>query len=305
LTRVAGNDLTASSNSHAAPQDAGVSPQGMPRRWLLLILATAFLFVLMPFLFWESTWFGRPLTDEQIAKNLADRAHPRKAQHALSQIADRILSRDTGVRESAKKWYPQVVEFSSSNMDELRLTAAWVMGQDNTVPEFHAALLRLVNDPQPMVRRNAALSLVRFGQDASGHSEILAMLDLYTVRAAQAGIISERLKPGDVVNPGTLLGRLRQGDVKMEIRAQVPGTLERWMARDGATVSADDPLITLSPSAEEVWEALRALYIIGRPEDLALVNRYARGVADMPDSIRWQALETARAIQARSSPKGS
>jgi multidrug efflux pump subunit AcrA (membrane-fusion protein) len=178
------------------------------------------------------------------------------------------------------------------------------MGQDNTVPEFHAALLRLVNDPQPMVRRNAALSLVRFGQDASGHAEILAMLDLYTVRATQAGIISERLKPGDVVNPGTLLGRLQHGDVKMEIRAQVPGTVERWMVRDGAAVAAGDPLITLSPSAEEVWEALRALYIIGRPEDLALVNRYSRGVADMPDSIRRQALETARAIQARSTPKG-
>ena len=130
------------------------------------------------------------------------------------------------------------------------------------------------------------------------------MLDLYTVQATQAGIISERLKPGDVVNPGTLLGRLQQGDVKMEIRAQVPGTVERWIARDGAAVSAGDPLITLSPSAEEVWEALRARYIVGRPEDLAFVNRYARGVADMPDSIRRQALETARAIQARSSRKG-
>jgi multidrug efflux pump subunit AcrA (membrane-fusion protein) len=130
------------------------------------------------------------------------------------------------------------------------------------------------------------------------------MLDLYTVRAAQAGIISERLKPGEVVNPGTLLGRLQQGDVKMEIRAQVPGTVERWMVRDGATVAAGDPLITLSPSAEEVWEALRALYIVGRPEDLALVNRYARSVADNPDSIRRQALETTRAIQARSIPQG-
>ena len=104
MTRGPGSDLTASSNSHAAPRDAGVSPQGIPRRWLLLILATAFLFVLMPFLFWESTWFGRPLTDQQIEKNLADRAHPRKAQHALSQIADRIMSPNPGVRASAKVW---------------------------------------------------------------------------------------------------------------------------------------------------------------------------------------------------------
>ncbi len=301
MTWVAGSYLPTSSNSHAAPVSAGAPPQSMPRRWLFVILATAFLFVLMPFLFWESTWFGRPLTDEQIDKNLADHAHPRKAQHALSQIADRILSRDLSVRESAKKWYPQVLEFSSSGVDELRQTTAWVMGQDNTVPAFHAALLRLLNDPHPMVRRNAALSVVRFEGDASGHAVIAGMLDFYTVSAAQAGIVSERLKPGDVVNPGTLLGRLQQGDVKMEIRSQVPGTVERWIAHDGATVAAGDPLISLSPSAEEVWEALRALYIIGQPEDLASVNRYARGSAYMPGTIRQQAIETARAIRARSS----
>ncbi len=292
--------MPSASNTTAAPRNLGAQPQGMRRRWLFLILVTAFLFVLMPFLFWESTWFGRPLTENQIAKNLADHSHPRKAQHALSQIADRILSRDASVRESARRWYPQVVEFSSSTVDELRLTAAWVMGQDNTVPEFHAALLRLVSDTNPMVRRNAALSLVRFGSDASGRAVIAEMLDSYTVRALQGGIISERLKPGNAVNPGTLLGRLQQGDVKTEIRSQVPGTLERWIARDGATVAAGDPLLSLSPSAEEVWEALRALHIIGRPDDLALVNRYARSVADMSDTIRQQAAETARAIRERS-----
>jgi len=272
----------------------------MARRWLFLIVATAFLFVLMPFLFWESTWFGKPLADAQIEKNLADRAHPRKAQHALSQIADRILSRDTAVRDSARKWYPQVVEFSTSSVDELRLTAAWVMGQDNSVPDFHAALLHLLTDVHPMVRRNAALSLVRFGQDASGHDVVLEMLNLFTVRAPQTGTLSERLKPGDTVNPGTLLGRLQQGETKKEIRSQVPGTVEHWIAQDGAVANTGDPLLSLSPSAEEVWEALRALYVIGKPEDLPSVDRYARVAQDMPDSIRRQAIETARAIRERS-----
>ena len=38
----------------------------MKRRWLYLILAMTFFFVLMPFLFWQATWFGRPLDDAQL-----------------------------------------------------------------------------------------------------------------------------------------------------------------------------------------------------------------------------------------------
>src|SRR5208282_2462841 len=55
-------------------------------RWTYAVLIVALLFVLMPFLFWNATWFGRPLTDEQISKSLADRKHAREIQHALTQI---------------------------------------------------------------------------------------------------------------------------------------------------------------------------------------------------------------------------
>ena len=77
-----------------------------------------------------------------------------------------------------KAWYPEVVKFSADGSDELRVTAAWVMGQDNQSPEFHAALLKLLTDPNPMVQRNAALSLVRFA-DTSGH-DIIAACSLRT-----------------------------------------------------------------------------------------------------------------------------
>lgn len=253
----------------------------------------------MPFLFWYSTTFRRPLTDDQISQYLADRAHPRKCQHALSQIADHILSSDSGVRNSAKNWYPQVLTLSRSPIDELRVTAAWVMGQDNRSTEFHSALLSLLNDPHPMVRRNAALSLIRFDKDPSGRAIILGMLEPFKVLSPQAGTLSRRLKQGDLVNPGTLLGRIQQGQARTEIRAQVPGTLDAWIAADGSAVAAGDPLLSLSPSAEMVWEALRALYFVGQPEDLAPVERYIRGYADMPESARQQAALTARAIRQR------
>ncbi len=287
--------------SPTSPAAANAAPKsGLPRRWLYLALGTALLFVLMPFLFWQATWFGRPLTDEQIAKNLADREHPRRAQHALSQIADRILSGDLAARDSARRWYPQVIALSSSPVDELRLTSAWVMGQDNAAPEFRQILLRLLGDPHPMVRRNAALSLVRFG-DASGHGVIVSMLEPLAVPAPRAGKLVTRLKLGDGVNPGTLLGRIQEGDRKTEVRSRVPGTLERWVALEGSAVEAGQPIALLASSPEMVREALRALYLIGQPEDLPAVERYARA-ADVSDNIRQQAALTARAIRARAHP---
>ena len=288
-------------NSSPQPSAASPGPKagGVPRRWLYLILILALLFVLMPFLFWQSTWFGRPLSETQIEKNLADREHPRKAQHALSQIADRILSSDPALRASARRWYPQVLAVSTNGADELRLTAAWVMGQDTTAPEFHQGLLRLLADPHPMVQHNAALSLVRF-RDAAGRPIILSMLEPYAVLSPRAGKLSERLKVGDVVNPGTLLGRVQDGQGRIEIRSQVPGTLQRWLVSDGATLASREPILLLAPSPEIVWEALRALYLVGQPEDLPAVERYNRGAADLPDSVRQQARNTADAIRTRS-----
>ncbi len=271
----------------------------LPRGWLYFILIVALLFVLMPVLFWQSTWFGRPLGDPQIESNLADREHPRKVQHALSQIADGIASQNPALRAAVRRWYPQVVALSSSSVDELRLTVAWVMGQDNTVPEFHQALLRLLADPHPMVQRNAALSLVRFG-DAAARPMILAMLDRYAVQAPRAGRLSERLKVGDAVNPGTLLGRIESGEEKTEIRSQVPGTLDRWLVASGASVAPGQPVVSIAPSAEVVWEALRALYLTGQPEDLPAIERYTRGAVGMPDRVRLQARNTADAVRARS-----
>lgn len=265
-------------------------------KWTFAILILAFLFVLMPFLFWNATWFGRPLTNEQIASALADRSHPREIQHALTQIESRI---EAGA-PSAHQWYPQIVQLASDPVDEIRVTDAWVMGQDNKAPEFHAALLKMLADPNPMVERNAALSLVRFGDD-SGHAQIVAMLTTYAMPSPFAGKLETRLKPGEVVNPGTLIAHINVGDrASNEVRSQVPGTLDRWLVANGGAVTAGQPIVTLDPSDSMVWEALRGLYLIGRSEDLPAVERYARGGDGISPQIMQQAESTAQAIQARS-----
>lgn len=252
-------------------------------------------FVLVPFLFWRSTWFGRPLSDKQTAEYLADSEHPRKAQHALVQIAERFGRGDASVRQ----WYPQVQALAAHPSPELRATVAWVMGQDNQAVGFHETLLNLLRDGDPLVRRNAALSLVRFG-DASGKAELTAMLRPYGVLAPRAGTLATRLRPGDTVNPGTLLARIETSPgERFELRSPLPGRVEQWLKPDGNMVGPDDAVVLLAPSEDQVWEALRALYLVGGEDDLEDVERYARGVEGMSDRIRQQARLTAEAIQRR------
>jgi HEAT repeat protein len=273
---------------------------GLKRRWLFVILALTFLFVLMPFLFWQATWFGKPLNDAQLQKSLVDREHPREIQHALSQVADRMLARDTFTRDSARQFYPQVVQIAQNGQDELRLTAAWVMGQDNSIPDFHQELVRLMQDPNPMVRRNAALALVRFG-DTSGLAEIRSMLQPSAIAAPSGGsALDERLKAGDAINPGTLLARIEHGDrATSELRSQIPGIIRRWLVPDKAAVAKGQPILRVDPSVSEIWESLRALYLIGQLEDLPAIEEIARGAGDIPPNVRQQAELTATAIRSR------
>jgi hypothetical protein len=287
------NSVPQSVDSAAVPPKAA-----MAKKWLVAILVLTFAFVLMPFLLWYMTTFTRPLSDAELTTYFQDQANPRRAQHALSQIADRIMSPNPKIRESAKIWYPEVIRFSEKGSDELRVTAAWVMGQDNRSPEFHAALLVQLADVNPMVRRNASLSLVRFA-DSTGHAYVAGMLAPYTVAAQRTGLLSIRLRPGDAINPGTLIAHIKIGSDDTDVRSEVPGTIRQWISSNNAQVTTGDPLLLVNPSPEMVWESLRALFLIGQKDDLPAVDPYARGTEGMPPQIQQQAALTAREITAR------
>ena len=68
--------------SESEPRDPFVS-----RKAALLATAVAVASVVIPFWFWMDTWFGKPLSDEQIAEYLSDSERPRRAQHAIAQIS--------------------------------------------------------------------------------------------------------------------------------------------------------------------------------------------------------------------------
>ncbi|HTQ53834.1 MAG TPA: HEAT repeat domain-containing protein [Bryobacteraceae bacterium] len=261
------------------------------QRAYLLVTLFALLLVLFPFLFWYLTWFGRKLTDPQIAAYLADREKPRHAQHALVQIGERMSRHDP----SAAQWYPEVVRLSASPYLELRETSAWIMGQDHTYAPFHDALAKLLHDPQPLVRRNAALALSNFN-DPAARPELLAMLRPSTIASPAAGLLHYRLKLGEYVNAGTLVAHVGT----TEVRSALPGEVRDLTRRDGATVAPGDPLVELSADKEHAWEALRALWIVGTPADLDEIERFSRALPGMPEKVQEQAMLTMQAIKARS-----
>ena len=260
------------------------------------ITITAVLFILVPFLTWEQTWFGRPLSNAQIESYLADTQHPRKIQHALSQISDRIVRGDP----AAKKWIPRIAALAGNSAVPVRVTAAWVMGQDNTSTLFHQRLLNLLDDPDPMVRRNAALALVRF-RDPGGRPELLGILRAYTVQAPISGRVADAVRTRQRVGAGAVLARISPAaGSPVEVPSAFAGEVVSVLAHNGAWVDRGEPLVNLDSGSDQAWEALRGLYLVGQAEDLAAVEDYVRHAGGISDSLKQQAELTAAAIRARS-----
>jgi hypothetical protein len=271
----------------------------MSRAQKLLFFLTAWLICLMPFLFWWNTWFGRKLSDQQLTEYLHDTKKPRHIQQALVQVGERITRHNA----AAKQWYPQLVQLASDPVEEVRNTDAWVMGQDTSGAGFHETLLKMLTDPSQMVRGNAALSLVRFG-DTTGHPEILALLQPAKITSPDSGRILDADRPGTAIHQGGLIAKIAPTSTDasapqtIEIRSPIPGRI-RSVSGTGAIIAAGAEVAVVDPGTEQVWEALRALYVIGQPDDLAAIRPYERNLPDISNDVRQQAIETEQAIQKR------
>jgi HEAT repeats len=258
------------------------------------ILLLAGLFVMATFLAWYFSWFGRELSHEDISKYLVDEKNPRHVQHALLQIQQRMERGDP----TAKNWYPQLIILSGSPETEFRLTVAWLMGFDNQSQEFHDALLKLVRDPEPIVRRNAALALLRFN-DSSGREELLSVLRPYSLKVPVDGVVASSLQEGATVARRALLARIQQPDGKVvELRSPLPGRVGTILKTNGSQVLRDEELVRLNSDEDSVWEALRGLALAGTAEDLPVVQSYANST-EVSGRIKEQAGLTANAISRR------
>jgi len=167
-------------------------------------------------------WRGMHTEKADLGTRLQNPANPKAMQDATIELAARMKNHDP----EAQHWYPTLLAMTNNASAEVRGTAAWIMANDTTRDDFHQALLRLVKDPSPSVRANAAVSLARF-KDPAGHQTALAMLT------------------------------------------------------------------APESSAEEQWEALRALRVIGIPTDLAIIAGFE---SSTDKRIREAAKEARRAI---------
>jgi hypothetical protein len=282
--------------THNTAESSAKSRPGISTRHRILFFVTAWFIAFMPFMFWWNTWFGRDLSDKQVTEYLRDDRHPRHIQHALVQMGERMSHHDTAVTH----WYPDLVRLASHPVEEVRNTDAWVLGQDTTAPGFHQALLKMLSDSSPLVRGNAALSLVRYG-DATGRPQIVELLQSVKIVAPIAGRVVDADRPRTAIRQGGLIAKLQNEQQTSEVRSPISGRIRNLFVQTGQTVSAGTELATIDPTIEQVWEALRALYLIGRPEDLAAVTPYERELPEVPDHIRQQALLTDKVIRERAS----
>ena len=139
------NNTLKTGTTHEVSNQVSPAPKpkrGMSRTQKILFFTTGWLIVLMPFLFWWNTWFGRHLSDQQLTEYLHDDKKPRHIQHALVQLGDRMSHGDSAV----KQWYPDLIRLAKDPVEEVRNTDAWVMGQDTSGAGFHEALLKMLAD---------------------------------------------------------------------------------------------------------------------------------------------------------------
>jgi len=274
----------------------------MSTRKRLLFFLTAWLIVLMPFLFWWSTWFGRYLSDQQITEYLNDQKHPRHIQHALVQVGERMGRREQG----STRWHSDLVRLASYPVEEVRNTDAWVMGQDTADVDFHETLLTMLGDSSPLVRGNAALSLVRFG-DASGRAQIVALLQPAVIVAPSSGVVTDTDKIGTPIHQGGVVAKLQDGPQSSEVRSPISGRIRTLAVQKGTSVSLGAEIATMAPADDQVWEALRALYLIGQLDDLPEIRPYERELPEISGRVRQQASSTEKAIRERAAkpPSGS
>ncbi len=267
---------------------------GTPRNTFIIVVPI--LVVLVTFLFWYQTWFGRSLSDQEMGQYLSDASVPHKTQHALAQLSDRMARGDA----TTGRWYPQVISLAGSKQAQFRSMAAWVMGQDNRCEAFHQTLRGLLDDPAPLVRSNAALALVRFG-DVAAEPQLQAMLLPFTLNAPQAGRLEYRAREGDSLQTGGIVARLSvANDGKLvDVVSPIAGSVARRAAKDGAQVGAGDAIAVISPGESQAFEALRALTLVGHATSLPEIDHFAAGAPGISARVRQQAVLTAQAIRQR------
>jgi hypothetical protein len=290
-----GDGMAADGSSNGSGRPAVPQRSRLSKSYIAIMLLAA-ASIALPYYFWRGTWFGSRLSDAQMRAYLTDATQPRHTQHALAQLTARLDAGDPRAREL----FPLVVDLAKHERSEIRGTAAWVMGWDNQHEPFRQALRGLVVDSAPFVQRNAALALSKFG-DPAARPVLRSMLAPFTLKSPAAGKITKLIARGAPVHPNLSIGDLAgTNQAPRHVPAPVSGRVAQVLVADGATVAEGDALYELAPAEEDMWEALRALVLVGETDDIALI-RTALNSSEATQRIGEQAQKTIASIESRRS----
>ncbi|MDP7035290.1 MAG: HEAT repeat domain-containing protein [Planctomycetota bacterium] len=268
-------------------------------RVFLVVVVLAAIYI--PFQFWVDTSFRTSLDDDSLRGYLTRPEKPRHIQHALVQLTQRIQE-DRG---TAEPFYEDALRLVEHKESAIRSMLAWVLGFDNTHQPFQDGLQKLLQDEHPNVRYNAALSLVKFG-DTSIRPVLLEMLRPFRVGSGVDGKVREIFASNRPVRSGVQLALVVAADGKESgVPSPLDGRIRRVFCRSGDKVNRGDDLVEILPGEMQVWEALKALYLIGRPEDLPEVRRWTVPVPPYSKKIQIQAQQTALHLENRSKSSGT
>jgi multidrug efflux pump subunit AcrA (membrane-fusion protein) len=94
-------------------------------------------------------------------------------------------------------------------------------------------------------------------------------------------------------------GASQNSQQSIELRSPISGRIRTLSVAPGEAVAAGAEIATVDPGDEQVWEALRGLYLIGQVDDLPTIRPYQREFPEISDRVRQQALLTEKAIRDR------
>jgi hypothetical protein len=127
--------------------------------------------------------------------------------------------------------------------------------------------------------------------------------DLWSDKGRYASVV-DTTAAGTNVRQGGVVAQLSvavftDGTGVVELRSPIAGRVRTIETLRGRQVHPGDLISVVDPGTEQVWEALRALYLIGQVDDLPAVRPYERDVPENSKDVQKKAVETEKAILQR------
>jgi hypothetical protein len=291
-------------SSHELRSSPGQQARPRASAWilaapLLVTLAGAVLF------FWPRLVAGRDLSIEQARERIGlsfasstDRdvfeVQSSQAVEAIQQIARRARDGDAKFAELLDE-LPQ----AHRRLQHLRAPRRRAGHGGGAAPRrLRAALLPLLSDQDLLLRRLAAESLGAL-EDPRGREVLLRAMEPHVVQAPFAGRMIAGVELGmRVSRTGQLAFIETEGVGRRPVKAPITGYVD-WIHDTGTPVAEGERVAVLLPGRDQIWRALRALYLVGQPHDVERIRKAIDDRSGLGRDVLSQKTETLEMIEER------